>query len=91
MDIYTKLVLVKNSKTKKFEDKTGEINYLKYLQDKIEVKGKTEVYHKSKVAYENSCLIPSKLKQFLNTLGNYHHIQVLLKMEELHYLIYIKR
>jgi superfamily I DNA and/or RNA helicase len=120
MDIYTKLVLVKNNKTKKFEDKTYEINHLKCLDNRIEVsyikntnrvygynssnilifespekvnldqtivyvsgfpvrelslvldfgeyikiiyvKGKIEVYHKSKVTYENSCLNSNQAK-----------------------------
>ncbi|MFL0250021.1 AAA domain-containing protein [Clostridium neuense] len=37
MDIYTNLILIKNNKTKEFEDKTKEIDYLKSFEDKVEI------------------------------------------------------
>lgn len=37
MDIYKELILIKNSKTKEFEDKTAEISYLKYVKNQVAV------------------------------------------------------
>lgn len=37
MDIYTNLIFIKNNKTKEFEDKTKEIDYLKPFEDKVEI------------------------------------------------------
>lgn len=37
MDIYTNLILIKNNKTKEFEDKTKEIDYLEPFGDKVQI------------------------------------------------------
>lgn len=37
MDIYKELILIKNSKTKEFEDKTTDIGYLKHVIKQVEV------------------------------------------------------
>lgn len=51
MDIYTNLILIKNSKAKEFEDKTKEIDYLKPFGDKVEI-----AYLNGKKSYSyNAC------------------------------------
>lgn len=37
MDIYTQLILIKNSKTKEFEDKTSEVINIEYVKNQVKV------------------------------------------------------
>ncbi len=55
MDIHTELILIKNSETQEFEDKTAEITYLQYEKNKIVIRytdvNKAYNYNSSKVIW----------------------------------------
>ncbi len=55
MDISAELILIKNSETQEFEDKTAEITYLKYDKNKLVVKyvatSKIYNYHSANVIW----------------------------------------
>ena len=72
MDVYKELILIKNSKTKVFEDKTAGISHLKYVVNPVAVTylstNKTYTHNSSNVS-ELKDPKNSKLALLIKTAG----------------------